>query len=92
MDPLALASSIHPFDHPASTSTGDNDDRGASDGQQSQGLVDGGALPVPPFAQRVKEMSHDSFLSCLSMSYEHLLLALHRAHKVLDLLNYLLTD
>ena len=35
-----------------------------------------------PFAQRVKEMSHDNFLSCLSMSYEHLLLALSRSERV----------
>ena len=35
-----------------------------------------------PFAQRVKEMSHDNFLSCLSMSFEHLLLALTRSERV----------
>lgn len=77
VDYLAVAS-IHPFDHPT---TGDSSSSSNSDGQQGQASADG-TLPVPPFAQRVKEMSHDSFLSCLSMSYEHLLLALQRAQRV----------
>lgn len=40
-----------------------------------------------PFAQRVREMSNDNFLSCLSMCYEHVTLALMKAstfHKFLD--------
>eukprot|EP01039_Chlorochromonas_danica_P009435 gene9435-10424_t len=32
-----------------------------------------------PYIQRVREMSADSFLGCLLMAYEHLLLALERA-------------
>ena len=83
MDYLALPS-IHPFDHPTTANNEPyqptSSSSSSSDGQQ-QGQGDG-ALPVPPFAQRVKEMSHDSFLSCLSMSYEHLLLALQRAKRV----------
>ena len=77
VDYLAVAS-IHPFDHPTG---GDPSSSSTSDGQQGQALADG-TLPTPPFAQRVKEMSHDSFLSCLSMSYEHLLLALQRVQRV----------
>lgn len=32
-----------------------------------------------PFTQRVKSMGNEHFLSCLSMSYEHILIALHRS-------------
>ena len=44
---------------------------GGSDGNAGQG----GAS----FSQRVREMSADSFLSCLAMCYEHVLLSLARA-------------
>ena len=35
-----------------------------------------------PFAQRVKEMGDDNFLSCLAMCFEHAILALTRCSKV----------
>lgn len=35
-----------------------------------------------PFAQRVKEMGDDNFLSCLAMCFEHAILALTRSERV----------
>ena len=35
-----------------------------------------------PFAQRVKEMGDDNFLSCLAMSFEHTIMALTRSERV----------
>ena len=46
------------------------------DGQGGNGAND------TPFAQRVKEMGDDNFLSCLAMCFEHAIMALTRSERV----------
>eukprot|EP01036_Dinobryon_divergens_P022582 gene22582-30847_t len=62
------------------------DDYGYGDDDATGGSGDTGTDNAPDstaggasFSQRVREMSADSFLSCLAMCYEHLLLSLSRA-------------
>ena len=60
------------------------DDRGPGTGTGTS--PDGYSDPVvddnTPFAQRVKEMGDDNFLSCLAMCFEHAILALTRSGRV----------
>lgn len=45
----------------------------------SEGNTPGGAQQETPFAQKVREMSGENFLSCLSMCFEHVMVSLQKA-------------
>ena len=55
---------------------------GTGTGTSPDGYSDNVVDDNTPFAQRVKEMGDDNFLSCLAMCFEHAILALTRSGRV----------
>lgn len=62
------------------------------DALESSGSNSDAADTNTPFAARVREMTNENFLSCLSMCYENVLIALRKAETVHQFIDSKLTD
>jgi hypothetical protein len=77
-DPFSLSDGSLSLENPDSSSLNLSDPLPTSGG--GGGGIDGNDSSSVSFAQRIREMSLESFLSCLSMCFEHLTLSLQKAY------------